>query len=125
MQVREICNSPVQTIGQEANLGTAAQAMRGHDISCLAVTDGGEVVGIITERDLVQAIADGFDLSRQYVASYMTNPVFGAPGDIDAAEAAGLMLQHNVRHLPVLEDGEIVGVVSTRDLLLLEAWPTA
>jgi CBS domain-containing protein len=125
MQVREICNSPVETIGLKANLSTAAELMRNRDISCLAVTDGGNVVGIITERDLVQAMAEGFHLDHQYVASYMTANIFSAPGELDAAEAAGLMLEHNVRHLPILEDGEITGIVTTRDLLLLEAWPAA
>jgi CBS domain-containing protein len=125
MRVRDICNSRVETIAESEMLASAADAMRAADVSSPAVTRDGEIVGIVTDRDLVQAVADRADLKRTAISAYMTSEIFGADGELDSSEAATLMLEKGVRHLPVLDAGEVIGMVSTRDLLLLEAWPAA
>jgi CBS domain-containing protein len=101
----------------------AAAQMRAHRISALAVLDDDAIVGIITERDLLRAIADGRDPDVTHVSQYMTHE----PRTIEAhrlvAEAAEIMVRHRVRHLPVTDKGRLVGFLSARDLLVLKPWP--
>jgi CBS domain-containing protein len=101
----------------------AAAEMRAHRISALAVLDNGTIVGIITERDLLRAIADGRNPGETHVSQYMTH----SPRTIEASEmattAAAVMVKHRVRHLPVTDKGRLIGFLSARDLLSLKPWP--
>ena len=105
------------------SLVDAAEAMREHRVSALAVLDGESICGIITERDLLRAIADGRGPRTTHVSQYMTH----SPHTIEAGElatrAAILMVRHRIRHLPVTEKGRLAGFISARDLLSLEPWP--
>jgi CBS domain-containing protein len=86
------------------------------------VREHGRLVGILTERDVARALADGVDPVETVVGEYMTrDPITVTPGT-DAADAAVTMLELGVRHLPVTEAGTVVGMLSSRDLLSLEAW---
>ncbi len=117
MRLRSLMRRDVLCVGPGATLGEAAREMRQEDIGSLAVLENGRFAGIITERDLVQAVADGADPSTALVAAYMTgDPIVAAPDD-GTAEVAARMVVLGVRHLPVLEDGGMVGMVSIRDLL--------
>ena len=90
-------------------------AERGH--GSVAVIDGRKLVGIVTERDVVRAVADGVDLAATPVRSRMAlEPDVFAP-EVDVFEAGEFLLQSGYRHLPVVEDGTLLGVVSLRDLL--------
>lgn len=105
------------------SLVEAAAVMRSHRISALSVLDDGAIVGIITERDLLRAIADGRDPAVTHVSQYMTH----SPRTIEASEmattAAATMIKHRVRHLPVTDKGRLVGFLSARDLLSLRPFP--
>ena len=90
-------------------------AERGH--GSVAVIDGRRLVGIVTERDVVRAVADGVDLATTPVRSRMASePDVFAP-EVDVFEAGEFLLESGYRHLPVVEDGTLLGVVSLRDLL--------
>ena len=100
----------------------AASRMRFNDVGCVPVLDGAELVGILTERDLARAIADGIDPRNVEVGDYMTpDPTVVTP-DTDIAEAARIMVRQGIRHLPVMEDGRLMGVMSMRDIVLELAW---
>lgn len=102
----------------ETSILDAAQLMRDKKIAALIVMDdGNKLIGIITERDVVfRAVAEGLDPSASTVADIMTsNPDTLAPGD-SASDALELMQTRNYRHLPVVEDGNVIAVVSIRDL---------
>lgn len=105
------------------SLVDAAALMRSHRISALAVLDGDSIVGIVTERDMLRAIADGRNPAATHISQYMTH----SPITIDAAEpaakAAAIMVKHRVRHLPVTDNDRLVGFLSARDLLALKPWP--
>ena len=105
-------------------LADAAGRMRDHGAASLVVVDGGHrPVGVVTERDLLRAMADGLPPRRTPVSACMTaEPVTVTP-ETDIRETAMLMLAHGIRQLPVVERGVTVGMVSARDLLLLQAWP--
>ena len=89
---------------------------RGH--GSLGVVDGMKLLGLITERDLVRAMANGADLDRMTVSSFMSrDPDIFSP-EFDVWEAAEWLAESGYRHLPVVEDGALLGIISVRDLLL-------
>jgi Predicted signal-transduction protein containing cAMP-binding and CBS domains len=107
----------VFTIGADATLVEAASEMRREDVGSLVVFDEGRLSGIITERDLVRAVAEGANPTTLPVAGYMTDdPIVASPDD-GVEEVVARMLTIGVRHLPVVENGRVLGVVSVRDLL--------
>jgi len=88
-----------------------------------SVLERGSIVGIITERDLLRAIAEGRPLALAKVLRYMAPSPVTVDGTADARLAAGLMRKHRIRHLAVEEGGGLAGLLSTHDLLTLSPWP--
>jgi citrate synthase len=115
--VRDLMTSPAVTCAADDSLAAAAQAMQGADTGSVVVTDEGKVVGILTERDLLRAAAGGGEPGREQVRLWMTSrpDVLGPDERVDAAWAS--LTSHHYRHLPVVEGGRCVGVVSLRDLM--------
>ncbi|HEX5951512.1 MAG TPA: CBS domain-containing protein [Actinomycetota bacterium] len=94
----------------------AARMLRSR-VGSAVVTQGPMLLGIFTERDVLRAAASGSDLTSSSVSEWMTpDPVTVDPGT-DADDAAEMMLSHGFRHLPVIEDGALAGIVSLRDIL--------
>ena len=94
--------------------------MSWHQVGALPVFEGQRLVGIITERDLTAAVAEGADPATTPVADYMTAAPEVLRPDSELADAAHTMLQLGVRHLPVVQGGRLVGVLSMRDVLEAE-----
>ncbi len=108
----------VASVTAEDTVLAAALIMRDRKIAALIVVDdAGKLSGIVTERDVVfRSTAGGLDPSTTKVGEIMTpNPDTLAPGD-SASDALELMQTRNYRHLPVVEDGKCIAVVSVRDL---------
>jgi CBS domain-containing protein len=125
MRVSELMQPEVLQTYPDESLADAAIRMRDHGVGSLAVVDGDDLLGILTERDLVRAMADGAPPNVTRVAAYMSaNPVVASP-DADVVAASRMMVEHDVRHLPVVAAGQLQGMVSARDLLIVEAWPLA
>jgi CBS domain-containing protein len=82
----------------------------------LLITDGGRLTGIITERDVLRAVALGADPDRSTVDEVMTAQVFTVPPDMPLQEAAREMATRWIRHLPIVEGDQLLGVVSMRDV---------
>lgn len=120
MRIRELTQRMVVTADISESLSAAASRMRLADVSALPITEDGRPVGILTERDLTRAVADGVNPATVGVASYMSLQLTVASPDEDSQEVAARMLELGIRHLPVQEAGEVVGIISMRDLLLLE-----
>ncbi|MFA1547940.1 cyclic nucleotide-binding/CBS domain-containing protein [Actinomadura chokoriensis] len=99
-----------------------ARWMVDNEVGALAVIDGELVTGIITERDLVGALATSDDPASQQAAAYASTQIRTAELEEDAREVARRMLDAGIRHLPVQDRGRVVGMVSMRDLLALETW---
>jgi len=126
VNVRSLMSRTVVSVDPRATLTTAAAKMRANRIGSLVVLGAqSEVAGIITERDLMRALADGRNPGLTHVSEYMTQSPHTIEAGRDAAYAASLMVRHRLRHLPVLEAGRPVGLLSARDLLAMEPWPKA
>lgn len=117
MTLGELVSGSPFICGPDTTLVDVAREMaeRGHGSA--AVIDGRSVVGIITERDIVQSVAAGADVDTETVRSRMAPDPDVFPSDTDVFEAAEFLLESGYRHLPVVDDGDLLGVVSLRDLL--------
>jgi len=102
-------------VGVDRTLGDAASLIRERDLEAALVMDGSEVVGIITARDLLRAVAGRADPATALVGHYMTAEPLTVPSSISAAAAVYLMSEYGVHHLPVVDDGGPVGMLTLGD----------
>lgn len=117
MQLREIMRSDVIDVEPAETLQAAAQAMKEQKISSVLVTEDGYLIGILTERDMVKAVAEGIDTEITHVRDYMTPTPIAVNPETSVEEGVQIMLEHGFRHLPVVDgERELKGVVSIRDL---------
>jgi CBS domain-containing protein len=121
--VGRICSGQVISIDVDDNLLDAAQRMSYERVGALAVLDKGTLVGIISEADLVSAIVEQVPLATTCVRAYMTEAPITVSASDEADLAAMYMLEHEIGHLPVMESGEPVGMISRGDLLAVGATP--
>ena len=107
-----------RTIEPTAPLVVAARRMRDRNVGAAVVVDPqGTVAGIFTERDLLRAVAEGVDPEGGEVRAHMTSDPVTLPSNHSPSEAAKLMSDGRFRHIPVVDSGELVGIVSIRDLV--------
>jgi CBS domain-containing protein len=114
--VDTIMSRDVLSVLQDTTLAAAAQRMSGGRVGAVVVLDGTRLAGILTERDVLRAVGEG-RVEGSTVADWMT----GDPETIEPSEstdmAATLMIHGGFRHLPVVEGGNVIGIVSIRDLM--------
>ena len=117
--VRDLMSTPPLVCGTEMSLADAAQRMRDAESGSIIVVDEAKAIGILTERDLLRSAAARLDPRGERVGLWMTaNPdTLGPEEEVGAAWAS--LTHHHYRHLPVVEAGTLVGVVSIRDLFAL------
>ncbi len=125
MKIRRLYSASPVTAEMREPLVQAARRMVANNVGALAVVETGRLIGIVTERDVVRAAANGDHPARQTVAGYMTVEPAVAHLDEDSEGVANRMLLLGIRHLPVVEERRVVGMISARDLLALAAWPAA
>jgi len=110
-----LMTEPVLTVEPSAGIPETADAMRSQGInSVVAIDDDCRPVGILTSTDFVGIVADGTEDGT--VGDHMTEEVVTASPDTPVRAAAELMLEHDISHVPVVENGEAVGLVSATDL---------
>ena len=112
MKAKDMMTKDPATLGPEATLGEAATLMRQEDCGSIPIVDGGRLVGIVTDRDIViRAVAAGKDARSTKVSEVMSaDPVCISP-DTDLDEAANVMAERQIRRLPVVEDGKLAGIL--------------
>jgi CBS domain-containing protein len=113
----DVMTPDVVTLSAEASVGEAAKVMVRGGFGSVVVVQGRMLLGILTERDVLRAAATEDDLRAASVERWMTPEPETALPDLDTEEAASLMLSRGFRHLPVVLDGELLGMVSLRDVL--------
>ncbi len=109
----------VLSIKADANVLQASKKLRYHNVGSLVVMDElGVVVGMITERDLLnKVLAEAKDPAVVLAKEIMTNGIVSIGPQTPIPKAQRIMAKHNIRHLPIIEDGLLVGMLSTRDIL--------
>ena len=117
VEVREVMSPDVATVASDASVSDAAKVMVKGGFGSVIIVHGKMLVGILTERDVLRAAANETDLSTASVEDWMTPDPETAEPDLETEDAAGMMLSRGFRHLPVTQDGALVGIVSLRDVL--------
>jgi CBS domain-containing protein len=114
-QVREVMTAAPQTIEAKGTLSEAARMMRDGNIGDVIVTDGGRPIGIVTDRDIAVAIADGHDPATTQGREVIGDLVTVTPTDT-VKEAMRRMRDYDIRRVPVVESGRVIGIVSLGDV---------
>lgn len=111
----DVMRTEVIEVAPEDTLGEVAERMSEVNVGAVVVKDYGRLIGILTERDMLKAMAARVHTSEARVRQWMTEDPLTASADMDVDEAARVMLEHNFRHLPIVDDaGAVVGLVSLR-----------
>jgi CBS domain-containing protein len=113
----EIVTPNFITVAPEDTLGEVAEKMNRQNVGAVIVKDYGRLIGILTERDMLRAMAARVHTSDARVRQWMTADPITASAEMDLEEAAQVMLDNGFRHLPVVEGSTVLGVVSLRRVL--------
>jgi len=116
MRVAAFASRPPITAEAGISIREAARIMAERRIGLLVLTKGGELYGVVSERDIVRAVAEGVDMEKP-ASSIATTRVVTVDANADISEAAELFRRHGIRHLVVTKGGELYGVLSIRDLV--------
>jgi CBS domain-containing protein len=117
--VRDAMSEEPRSIGASASVVEAARLMREADIGSLPITDGEQLVGMITDRDITtRVVAEAGDIEATSVGDICSRDVTSVEPDKDREEAVELMARHQVRRLPVVQNGRLVGLVAQADIAL-------
>jgi CBS domain-containing protein len=113
----ELMHDDFVTVAPEDTVGEAAQKMVDLGRGAAAVSDFGRLIGILTDRDVLRSVAARTHSSEERVRNWMTPSPITAGRDMEAEEAAKIMLDNGFRHLPVVEGERAVGIISIRAVL--------
>ena len=120
--VRDAMTEDPRSIGKSVSVVEAARLMREQDIGSLPITDDEQLVGMITDRDIAtRVVAEAADPEMTTVGDVCSRDIISAEADQDHEEALELMSRHQVRRLPVVESGRLVGIVAQADIALGES----
>jgi CBS domain-containing protein len=107
------------TVERDTDVRTAARTMCDRRINSLLVTHGTEIIGILTDTDMVRrVVAAGADTLTTTTEQIMSAPIVTIEGDKTVLDASDLMAHTHIRHLGVTQDGKLVGMISVRDILV-------
>lgn len=123
-RVADLLHGTVATVMPSDTLVTAARALSREHLGLLVVVDRHGVSGVLSERDIVTAVADGAELSEERVIEHATDDIVSVDEDDSIGHAASVMAEAEVRHLAVTRRGVIIGVISVRDVIAVLAAPS-
>jgi len=120
MQIRDIMTKDVTALAPSATIAQVAQAMRQLNVGSIPLIEDGRLVGVITDRDIViRVVADGLDPHLEQADLHMTRDPLTVTPDTAIDQAAALMAREQIRRLPVVENGSLVGYLALGDLAVL------
>lgn len=123
--LRDVMSRDLLTVAPEDTLSEAAEKMAGRNVGAVLVMDFGGLIGILTERDLLAAVAGRVQTSEARVREWMTENPVTVPEATPIGRAANIMVTHGFRHLPIVDGTQTIGIVSLRDVVrsVVRAYP--
>jgi CBS domain-containing protein len=119
--IRDVMTEDPRSIGASESVVDAARLMRDKDVGSLPVTDDEQLLGMITDRDITtKVVSEATDPKTTSVGDVCSRDVISLEADKDHEEALALMARHQVRRLPVVENGRLVGIVAQADIARME-----
>ena len=119
MLVDDIMSREVVFVEPKESVLTVAKLMKNHNIGVVPVVENDEVLGVITDRDIVMCIAEfNFDLANTEAQKLMSETVYSVRPGADVSDALALMKKQQIRRLPVIEEGTLVGMLSIGDIAI-------
>ena len=115
--VARIMTSPVKTINASDTLGSAAEAMVMNEIGAVVVVDGTNLIGIVTERDIVKQVVRTKDVLMKPVKQLLFKSLITVDPKTTVQQAFATMLKNKIRRLPVVDESKLVGIVTEKDLM--------
>jgi CBS domain-containing protein len=118
--IKEVMSSDVRTCEPDATVVDVAKVMAKEDVGPIPVVEGGRLVGLVTDRDLVvRVLAEGKDPKTTKVGEIASRDLVTVSSEEDLDQALKLLAQHQVRRLPVVEGDRVVGIVAQADVARL------
>jgi CBS domain-containing protein len=119
MKVRDIMAKDVMSLTPQTTIAEVAQSMRSMDVGSVPLVQDGRLVGVITDRDItIRVVADGLDPHLETAERHMTRDPITASPDWSSDQAAQTMAREQIRRLPVVENGMLVGYLALGDLAI-------
>ncbi len=119
MKVRDVMTSSVEWVTPDTKVVEVAQLMKKDDVGSIPICQDNNLIGIITDRDIVlKVVAPGGNTNNVTCNDIMSTDIISVTADQDVHEAANLMSKYQIRRLPVLEKGHLVGIVAIGDLAI-------
>jgi CBS domain-containing protein len=115
--LEHVMSVPVITINAIDTLRVAAECMVKNNIGAIVVVEGNNPVGIVTERDVTKLVITGDAALMNPVSQVMSHPLRASTKETTIQEAFEIMLEHRIRRLPIVENNELVGIVTEKDLM--------
>lgn len=117
-RIRKIMVENVVTAKPNDSVGQVAELMNKHEIGCVIVVDNGKPVGIVTERDMIKrVVCRSKGSEKEKISEIMSKPVIKASPQMLAGDATKLMLERNIKKLPIVDNGQLLGLVTLTDLI--------
>jgi CBS domain-containing protein len=117
MKIKDLKPRMPVTIGKNESLASAVKLLADEEIGALVVYEPQGLAGVISERDIVRAIADGFDLEETEVCEYMTEAPVVSDEQAVVGDAISKMNESGIRHVVVTSEGDVAGMISMRDIV--------
>jgi CBS domain-containing protein len=120
MLVKDVMNKNVVVAKDSATVREASRVMKNYDIGSLVVLKGTDIIGIVTERDIVNSVASSKDPDVTEISEVMSKKVVTVSPEQTIEEAVDLMVEHKIKKLPVVEAGKIKGIITASDIVVVE-----
>ncbi len=121
VRISQLMNANPVTVDLDMTLPECARKMLARNVGSVIVKDKGHLVGIVTEKDIVEeAVGKELNIKKTKVKDIMTTGMVQISPDSDLAEAVALMIREDVRRLPVVKDGKLLGLVTVKDILNIQ-----
>ena len=117
MKVRDVIDNELVIVAPDEALSVVCRQLEARRVGSALVVEDGSLVGILTERDVVRAVAEGANPEKAQAADYMSRMLTTIGADETMEEAARIMTSQRIRHLPVVDGAQIDGVLSIRDIV--------